>query len=81
MSLIATCQFCKLDRCLRLREGIKGKTGGPPSSGCDRMNPSQRTVLTSAAARAQQEPAACLGMGSQEMGGSPVLSQTGAVIF
>lgn len=52
--------------------------------GCDRMNSSQRTVLTSAAARARREPAASLGMGSQELGGSSVLavlSQTGSVVF
>lgn len=77
VSLIAACQFCKLDRCLQLRGEIKGKTGGPQSFGCDRMNPSQRAVLTSVAARAQQEPAACLGMGSPVLA---VLTQTGDVM-
>lgn len=68
VNLIAVCQFCKLDSCVLLRKEIKGKAGGSRSFGCDRMNSSQRTVLTSAAARAQWEPAACSGMGSQELG-------------
>lgn len=53
VNLIAECQFCKLDRCVLLREEIKGKAGGPQSFGCDRMNSSQRTELTSVAGRAQ----------------------------
>jgi len=52
-NLIAVCQICKLDRCVQLKEEIKGKAGGPESFGCERVNSSRRTVLTSNASRAQ----------------------------
>ena len=74
MNLIAVCHFCKLDRCVQLKEEIKGKAGGPESFGCDRVNSSWRTVLTSIAARAQREAAAPLGTGSQEPRGTPTLA-------
>lgn len=40
VNLIAECQLCKLDRCVLLREEIKGKAGGSQSFGCDRINSS-----------------------------------------
>lgn len=53
MNLIALYQFCKLDRCVQLKEKINGKAGRPESFGCDKVNSSQRTVLASVAARTQ----------------------------
>lgn len=78
MKLIAVCQFCKLDRCALLKEKIKGKAGGPESFGCDRVESSQRTVMTSIAARAQQETASEPGMVNQGPGRITVLVMTSA---
>lgn len=74
MNPIALCQFCKLDRCVQLKEEIKGKVVGPESFGYDRVNSSQRTVLTSVAARAQPKPVTTLDRGSQELRGTPTLA-------
>lgn len=71
INLIALCQFCKLDRCVQLKEEIKGKVVGPESFGYDRVNSSQGTVLTSVAAGAQPKLITSLGRGSQELRGTP----------
>lgn len=74
INLIALCQFCKLDRCVQLKEEIKGKVVGPESFGYDRVNSSQGTVLTSVAAGAQPKLITSLGRGSQELRGTPSLA-------